>query len=327
MHYREGDWKHAPVVNPVPHHVSVDLSAAPSPAEQQEAIDGIGSSPGQQQHCPHITQSEIDRILANQPQVRISPIPKLPKPLPEFFDLDDDAWKTHPNPTAELSPRPRPSYADAFMEKVSRCFTMEVDSDVLDNTLSIAVDEMVAQGKTNYMALTITCATLAYMAQKDMSWKQALASDRSKDVITASQSEKDSLGRILTKIYPHDPKYQQALDESVSGRYLLDERRSGQMKVRGVKQGCKEDKLLADGPDFTYYSHTVRLNSVRAMLFRKDRGMRRLSIKDVSTAFLQSHKYPDGMVKFVHFKDPVLNEVEYFEQSGPIYGKASAVRR
>ena len=202
-----------------------------------------------------------------------------------------------------------------------------MDETAVDLALAAAVDDMISQGKPDFMVLTATCTALAFMAQKDMSWKQALASARRGEIITALQSEKNSLGRILTKIFPDDPKYSQAVAESVSGRYLLDERRSGQMKVRGVKQGFKEDKALADGPDFTYYAHTVKLNSVRAMLFRKDRGVRRLTIKDVSTAFLQSHKYPDGMVKFVHFKDPVINEVEYFEQNGPIYGEASAVRR
>ena len=92
---------------------------------------------------------------------------------------------------------------------------------------------------------------ISIYGSKDMSWKQALASARRGEIVTALQSEKNSLGRILTKFFPDDPKYSQAVAESVSGRYLLDERRSGQMKVRGVKQGFKEDKALADGPDFT----------------------------------------------------------------------------
>ena len=67
--------------------------------------------------------------------------------------------------------------------------------------------------------------------------------------------------------------------------------------------------------------------SVRVSLFRPNRGSRRVAIKDVCTAFLQSDKYPDGVVKYVCFKDPLTLQWEYFKQSGPIYGEASAVIR
>ena len=52
-----------------------------------------------------------------------------------------------------------------------------------------------------------------------------------------------------------------------------------------------------------------------------NRGNRRIAIKDVSTAFLQSDKYPDGTVKYVSFKDPLTLKWHYYKQSGPLYGE------
>ena len=96
------------------------------------------------------------------------------------------------------------------------------------------------------------------------------------------------------------------------------------MKVRGIKQGFKEDKETADGFDFNYYSHVAKLTSARTTIFRPNRKGRRLALKDVSTAFLQSRKYPEGMVKYLSMKHPIIGEILYFKQNGPIYGEASA---
>ena len=45
---------------------------------------------------------------------------------------------------------------------------------------------------------------------------------------------------------------------------------------------------------------------------------------DISTAFLQSHPYADGMVKYLSIKNPITGKWHYYRQSGPIYGEASA---
>ena len=92
-----------------------------------------------------------------------------------------------------------------------------------------------------------------------------------------------------------------------------------------MKQGCFEDKLKADGPDFNYYAHVAKLNTMRLTLFRANRGTtRKIMTKDISTAFLQSDPYPDGQKKYICFRHPVTGQWEYFEQSGPIYGEASS---
>ena len=128
---------------------------------------------------------------------------------------------------------------------------------------------------------------------------------------------------ILKRVDESHPKWNQIRKEAVSCRMLLDVKRNGVTKARCVKQGFKEDKAAADGQDFNYYSHVAKLSSVRALVLRPNRGERTIGIKDVSTAFLQSHRF-QGFVKYVCIKNPLTGLWEYYEQSGPIYGECSA---
>lgn len=81
------------------------------------------------------------------------------------------------------------------------------------------------------------------------------------------------------------------------------------MKARGVKQGFKENILHTDGPDFNYYSHVAKMISIRSALLRRERRGRRIAIKDVSTAFLQSRKYSeDAPKKYIKFTHPLTGE-------------------
>ena len=90
----------------------------------------------------------------------------------------------------------------------------------------------------------------------------------------------------ILELLTHDhPEYDTAVAEAVGGKYLLDVRRSGMWKCRGVKQGFKEDKAL-DGPGFVYYSYVVKLYTIHMSLFRPNRGSHRIAIQDVKTAFL-----------------------------------------
>ena len=109
------------------------------------------------------------------------------------------------------------------------------------------------------------------------------------------------------------------------GRILLDIERDGVFKARGVKKGFKVDRELADGPESNYYAHIAKLVSVRTVLLQIDRDTRLIAIKNVRTAFLQSHKYPPGTVKYICFKHPITSQWAYFRQFGPIYGEASGV--
>jgi len=161
-----------------------------------------------------------------------------------------------------------------------------------------------------------------------MSWKLALQSDDSQEVITALESEMSALlDTILTEVEHDDPEFEEALRLATPGRMILSVKRSGSYKTRGVKQGFKEDKITADGEGFNYYAHVAKLMSVRITFFRPDRGTRRVAVKDVSVAFLQSNKYEAGTKKYISFKWPLTQQWRYFKQSGPIYGEPSAVIR
>jgi hypothetical protein len=163
------------------------------------------------------------------------------------------------------------------------------------------------------------------VAQKDMKWKKALAGPDADKAIAAFHAERDSLlDTVLILLDEDHPEYQTALEKAVTGRYLLDIRRSGMWKVRGVKQGFKEDKLTADGKNFVYYSHVAKLYTIRIAFFRPNRGTRRVAIQDVKTAFLQSDKFPESTVKYLTMYNPVSMRWEQFRQIGPLYGENSA---
>ena len=110
---------------------------------------------------------------------------------------------------------------------------------------------------------------LAIQAQKDMGWKQALKTNPV-EVKAAYDKEIGSLTRtILTEITPQHKDWHKAVQQAIPGRALLDIKRSGAWKARIVKQGFKEDRSTADGPDFNYYSNVVRFSAVRAALARR----------------------------------------------------------
>ena len=96
-------------------------------------------------------------------------------------------------------------------------------------------------------AVLQACFMMAMMAQKDMNWKVALEGPNRERAIQAYNDEVRSLeSTILTRLHPDDPEYKTAVAKATPGRFLLDEKRSGAYKARGVKQGFKEDKLMTD---------------------------------------------------------------------------------
>jgi hypothetical protein len=188
--------------------------------------------------------------------------------------------------------------------------------------------QVLSENGANWDTYDCICHHLALAATKDIDWSVALKGPDAAEVIAALEEELKSLcDTILTEIDPTDPEYQEAVKLATSGRFLLDIRRSSAYKARGVKQGFKENRTQADGPNFNYYAHVAKFISIRTAIFRPNRGTRRLAVKDVRTAFLQSHKYPPGTVKYICFKYPTTNKWRYFRQSGPIYGEPSAVIR
>jgi hypothetical protein len=282
-----------------------------------------------------------------QPQVLISPLPPMPaQVLPEYFDSDDDEWKTHAG-----APEPRLRVDRSLLlvqEAPSWCLTLTApeheppalngqEQRVLNCMLTLDKEQaeafscclqVLAESESELSTYDSVCYYLALAATKDMSWAKTLASSDAADAIESLEAEMESLmSTILKEIQPGDPDYSDAVNLSTPGRLLLDRRRTGKLKSRGVKQGFKEDRIQADGPGFNYYAHVAQMASVRMTVFRPNRGTRRLALKDVRTAFLQSDAYPEGVVKYICFKYPTTGKWRYFSQSGPIYGEASAVIR
>jgi hypothetical protein len=269
--------------------------------------------------------------LFHQPYVRIEPLPPMPVARPEFFEPEDDAWKHGGDP----KPRARPSYhgmhvtesAKVFLAKVTQSISV-TDPTQSDDLVQEALQEFTNSDSSpiDFGSIMSACYMLAQSdSTKDMNWSRALQTADRGRMIDALTSEEDSLeGSILEEITIDHPDHAEAIREAISGRYLLDQRRSGDYKARGVKQGFKEDKATADGPGFSYYSHMAKLAVVRMMLFRRNRGNRELAIKDVCTAFLQAKPFPPHIRKFLKMKNPFTGITKHYRQHGPIYGEASA---
>ena len=165
---------------------------------------------------------------------------------------------------------------------------------------------------------------LAFKATKHTPWKTLIQKhpERAPEAIAKELASLEK--NILERLDENHPEYATTLTEACSGRMIGTEKRSDEIKARGVKQGFKANIAVTDGPNFNYYSHVAKVFSVRTALMRRRRRGRRIAIKDVATAFLQSHKYPPGaMRKYIYFKHPITNEVMYYRQHAPIYGENS----
>ena len=305
-----------------------------------------------------VFDSSKDKQLEEVPEIQ-SPTHFSPEPSSGILTPSSEGsppWNTH-NRNTPLRSRPRPDYtgqdgpkpqlnpfrgprrsaALALLEEVHTPLVTveEVDEFSWDTMHQIddAIKSLSMQvgnhKSTDIAGLSLIASSLSLpcgvASQKDMSWKDAINSPDRVKVEAAFKKEVDSLeSTILTRVLDTNPDYDSKFNMATPGRWLLDVKRNGVVKCRGVKQGFKEDRVVADGPNFNYYSHVAKLTTVRTSIFRKNRGDRRLALKDVSTAFLQSNPYPDGKVKYLKMKNPFTGQWELWEQSGPIYGEASA---
>ena len=327
-----------PDAPPASHHLDLSMGGVREEAKDEHKAQAASGATGVMD-APSASGSpnwmdapvDVEHLLAESPA--------------QYFDPDDDAWKTH---AGQPQPRPRPSYSFA----VHDCFDQQLtdESEVLESqglnqlshqnqhVLTCMLDMNAQQteafdaclmvlneNSANWTTYQNSCLLLALHAQKDMSWKEILKSDQADQAIAALERELESLtSTILIPLDPSHPEYQDALRLATPGRVLLDVKRSGIYKARAVKQGFKEDKEQADGPDFNYYAHVAKLISIRTAIFRPNRHTRRLALKDVKTAFLQADKFPDDVVKYLSIKHPVTLETTYYRQIGPLYGEASA---
>ena len=246
-----------------------------------------------------------------------------PQPQQEYFDITEEGdwlWQN-----SEPQARPRPSYA-MLISKLEDSLVVS-HPDKSNRLLCMAIHEFVNDTSTfvDHSTLNAVGTYLAFLAQKDIKWKKALSGPDRDLAIAAFHAERDSLlDTVLELLDESHPDYAEAKEAAITGRYLLDIRRNSMYKARGVKQGFKEDKATADGPGFNYYSHVAKLYSVRMSYFRPNRGTRRVAIRDVRTAFLQSDKFPASVRKFLKMYHPIELKWELFRQLGPLYGENSA---
>ena len=102
--------------------------------------------------------------------------------------------------------------------------------------------------ESDNVAYLIAAAELGHHAQKDMVWSKVLASPQRQDALKALDKELNSLqNNILTEVKATDKDFDYAVRNATPGRLLLDIKRNGTYKVRGVKQGFREDKASEDG--------------------------------------------------------------------------------
>ena len=119
--------------------------------------------------------------------------------------------------------------------------------------------QVLAESGADYQTYDSICYHLALAASKDISWAEAMKGPDAAKAIEALEAEMKSLNdTILTEIHPDDPEYNDAVRLATSGRFLLDIRRNLMHKARGVKQGFKENREQADGPNFNYYAHVAK---------------------------------------------------------------------
>lgn len=164
----------------------------------------------------------------------------------------------------------------------------------------------------------------------DMSWKLIKTDLKMKALaIEARDKEINSLMKnILVHLSPENHDYNIAVKTATNCRMILCVKRDGTVKCRLVKQGFRENCSITDGPDFQYSSSVISLTTVRMVLSKSNlTGKTRVSLRDISTAFLQSHKYEKGQWKYCKWRDDLTGELHYYRQLAPIYGEKSAPKR
>ena len=98
---------------------------------------------------------------------------------------------------------------------------------------------------------------------KDLDWKEHLRGPHAKAVTEAFHKEMASLAscKAAYKLDIGSPEYAEAVKTATLCRVLLDLKRSNEWKARCVLQGFRQDRVKADGPEFTYYAAVARLSA------------------------------------------------------------------
>ena len=147
-------------------------------------------------------------------------------------------------------------------------------------------------------------------------------------IIARDKEINSLLKNILVHLTPESHDYEIAMKSATNCRMILAIKRDGTVKCRLVKQGFRENCSVTDGPDFHYASSVVSLSTVRLILSKRNlTGTTRVSLRDISTAFLQSTPYPEGQWKYCKYRCNITGEWKYYRQISSIYGEKSAPMR
>jgi hypothetical protein len=182
-------------------------------------------------------------------------------PLQQQSPQQQGYWE----PNSNSRPRPEPGHFSSTAHVLTASQHDGMCNLVLRDKCD--VHSIIQTNPNDYSSLTDLCFSLAERAQKDMSWEEALKSSLKGDVIKALHKEFGCLtSTILDEIDVNHPDRAEAESLAITGRILLDIKRNLTVKARGVKQGFKENKAIADGPGFNYVAHVTKLKTIRMLL-------------------------------------------------------------
>jgi len=156
--------------------------------------------------------------------------------------LESDVWwhaGGHTGPAETSRPRPDNGYFSNMQHvfNISHAGTSVINNILMlhpcDPGMASSMHEIELHAKgTTFMEL---CFVLATNATKDMDWDITLSGPDADKAIAALQLELDSLeSTILTRIHPYNEEFTVAKRLATPGRILLDIKRSGLYKARGV---------------------------------------------------------------------------------------------
>ena len=102
---------------------------------------------------------------------------------------------------------------------------------------------------------------------RDLRWKDFPHGEHRNKMLEAHKKEFDGLtGTILKELFPGDAEYK-AAQRGTNCRLVLEFKRVGAWKVRGVIQGFREDCVALDGEGFKYNSDVAGLTAIRNAVF------------------------------------------------------------
>ena len=254
---------------------------------------------------PDMQTPDLTNHLGNNPYVLI-------EPMPEFEPITSAPSQTPSSnsPVVDWQPDNSPGVEAQFSPTHG-----EIDPSHILDTKRIHHNNVVERYAKIHKTSVEVALKSALKGNESMEWKRAIIKEIS------SMCE-----HCLLFIAEDHPEYETAVREATWSRFVLTRKRDGRYKARWVVQGCFES---VDLDDFSNRSHVASLESLRALLFRHDRGSRTIATIDIRTAFLQSDNYdPHEQARYIKASNPMEpTKLIFARLLSPMYGQRSAPRR